>query len=59
MSKIKFPGEYIRTPRGRIAQSIVSIGEGDPRHNIEPPRARSSGHMPTPTGPGYVPKPRR
>lgn len=57
--KLKFPTEYIRTPRGRIAQSIISIGEGDKQHNVESPRARSSGHLPKTTGPGYVPKPRR
>lgn len=59
MSKMKFPTEYIRPPRGRIAQSIVSIGEGDHRHDVERPKPRSSGTMPTTTGPGYVPKPRR
>lgn len=61
--KVKFPTEYIRTPRGRIAQSIISIGtSGPPGASVggtESPRARSSGHLPKTTGPGFVPKPRR
>ena len=58
--KMKWPTEFIRTVPGRIAQSIISIGEGPSRENVERPTARSSGHLPKKgAGPGFVPKPRR